>query len=443
MEPGRLLAGRFEIRELAGRGGMGAVYRALDHATGEPVAVKLMLGADDTEAARFVRESRVLAELTHPAIVRYVAHGAAPDGELFLAMEWLAGEDLSRRLARGKLTIAQSVGMIRALAEGLAVAHGRGVIHRDIKPSNVFLAGGDAARPRLLDFGVARVEANVLVITGSTEILGTAGYMAPEQIDGSRNVATSSDVFSLGCVLFECLTGERAFPGDHMLAVMAKVVCHAVPPVRELEPDVPLALEDLLGRMLSKEREGRPRDAGALLAELNALADLTPVAPDVYERATQAPPEVQGFLAVALVEGDPASQSLDVTLAPTAVARKRAMVWAIVSKYGGDFARLANGSLVVTIAGDGDRAALCERTVACATSLREAFPHARMALSLGHDDGQTGALAVAATIDRAAALLAGEAAARTPGAILIDAGSAKLVRAQLGLGNGIFRVIQP
>jgi serine/threonine protein kinase len=442
MEPGRVLAGRFEIRELAGRGGMGAVYRARDRQTGAEVAVKVMLGADDTEAARFVREARVLAELEHPAIVRYVDHGAEPDGELYLAMEWLAGEDLAKRLARGKLSIAQSVGLMQQLAEGLARAHERGVIHRDIKPSNVFLLGGDPGRPRLLDFGVARIEANVLVITGSTEILGTAGYMAPEQIDGSRNVDTSSDVFSLGCVLFECLTGERAFPGDHMLAVMAKVVCHAVPPVREIEPDVPPAVEDLLARMLSKEREGRPRNAGALFAELSALADLAPVPPEVYERVTHAPPEVLGFLAVALVEGDPASQSMDVTLAPTAVARKRAMVWAIVSKYGGDFARLANGSLVVTVAGDGDRAALCERTLGCALALREAFPRARMALSLGKDSGHSGALVVAETIDRAAELLAGEDTATMQRAILLDAQSAKALGERDELrGPGAFRVV--
>jgi eukaryotic-like serine/threonine-protein kinase len=134
--PGDVFAERFQIERFAGSGGMGSVYRALDRVSGQFVAIKIVRSSVE-EDERFVREARVLSELTHPSIVRYVAHGTTTQGQPFLAMEWLEGEDLAGRLLRTGLTVGESLTVVRRLAEGLATAHDRGVVHRDVKPSNV------------------------------------------------------------------------------------------------------------------------------------------------------------------------------------------------------------------------------------------------------------------------------------------------------------------
>src|SRR5688572_18832476 len=140
MRPGDVIAGRFDVERVAGHGGMGTVYRARDREAGGWVALKVLHGGVSPSAAdRFAREARVLAELTHPGIVRHVANGRTDTGELFLCMEWLEGEDLAARLTRGKLGVADTLALAGRVAGALASAHARGVIHRDIKPSNLFL----------------------------------------------------------------------------------------------------------------------------------------------------------------------------------------------------------------------------------------------------------------------------------------------------------------
>ena len=142
LQPGSLFANRFEIDRAAGAGGMGTVYRAVDRYSGEPVALKLLStqaapSAAAAEAQRFIREAELLAELRHPGIVSYVAHGQTPDGQCFLAMEWLDGQDLAQRLARGPLPLLDSLALLQRIAQGLNLAHQRGVLHRDLKPANV------------------------------------------------------------------------------------------------------------------------------------------------------------------------------------------------------------------------------------------------------------------------------------------------------------------
>jgi serine/threonine protein kinase len=268
------VADRFLIERLAGSGGMGAVYRALDRTSGQHVAVKVMSRQKDEK--RFHREAAVLAELSHPRIVRYVAHGVAPDGTAFLAMDWLDGEDLAARLARlahgagAAFTVEESLRLVRNASLGLSFAHARGVIHRDIKPSNLFLVGGDPEAVRVIDFGVARLEAGAAALTREGTSLGTVGYMAPEQAADASDVDARADVYSLGCVLFECLTGRAPFVGGSA-ALVAKVLRQPPPRPSTLRPELSDAVDGLLLATLAKSRDARPASAADLAHRIETL----------------------------------------------------------------------------------------------------------------------------------------------------------------------------
>jgi predicted Ser/Thr protein kinase len=290
MQPRDVIAGRFEIERLAGSGGMGSVYRALDRSTGGPVAVKVLHGQTPDHIERFAREAQLLAELRDPGIVGFVASGATPTGEAYLVMQWLEGEGLSERLARSPLSVAETVALGRRVAGALHAAHARGVVHRDLKPSNLFLPGGDLARVLILDFGIARIleDGRTLTRTGTT--LGSPGYMSPEQARGVR-VEASADVFSLGCVLFRCLAGQPPFTGD-ALSAMIKAISDPAPLVASFRGDVPPALEALIQRMLAKQPAARPRDAAAVAVELGAIAEgaLSTVVPSMPPPPSMAAP---------------------------------------------------------------------------------------------------------------------------------------------------------
>src|SRR5262245_58772181 len=168
--------GPFVLQRKCGQGAMGIVYAAVDLRDNRPVAIKVSpatRAGDPQRARRFAKEAEVLASLEHPAIVRHVAHGETPDGELYLAMEWLEGEDLAQRLQRGKLTRTEAVALGLRVAEALAAAHARGVVHRDIKPSNLFLRDGDPAQVTILDVGIARLMKDVVNVTATGVMVGT------------------------------------------------------------------------------------------------------------------------------------------------------------------------------------------------------------------------------------------------------------------------------
>ncbi len=280
MRAGDLVARRFQVERFAGAGAMGLVYRAKDLQTDESVALKVLAHGS---AERFLREARALAEVRHPHIVRYVDHGHTEAGEPYLAMEWLDGTDLAQKLLEGPLPIGQALGVARSIAGALAVAHGCGVVHRDVKPSNLFLVAGDPARVKVLDFGAARFIRTTSAPTASGIVLGTPGYLAPEQVNDNMPVDGRADVFSLGCVLFECLAGRPAFVAQHVLALLGKILREDPPRLRELVPQAPEELEDLLVAMLAKEPSGRPADMGTIVAALSRIASgcETGAAPDV------------------------------------------------------------------------------------------------------------------------------------------------------------------
>ncbi|MGZ3453737.1 MAG: serine/threonine-protein kinase [Polyangiales bacterium] len=271
MREGEIVGGRFVIEALAGTGGMGTVYRARDRRTDALVAVKVL--AENGSDTRFEHEARVLAELSHPAIVGYVAHGRVGERP-FLAMEWLDGEDLRTHLARGRISVESARIVARRVSEALAAAHARSIVHRDIKPGNLFLVGGDPSRIKVLDFGIARTrigkayDTTAVPITRTGMVIGTVGYMSPEQARGSHEVDARADVFALGCVLFECITGKPAFSGPNAVAVLARVLLEEAPRTRHFEASVPPQLDELVARMLAKDPAARPRDAVAVLRAL-------------------------------------------------------------------------------------------------------------------------------------------------------------------------------
>jgi serine/threonine-protein kinase len=281
---------RFELGEPIGEGGMGTVYRAHDRASGAAVALKIVRVPNDQADARFEREAAALAELSHPGIVRYVAHGFTEAGERYLAMELLSGVTLADRLERGALGVHDTLAVGRGLAAALAAAHAKGLVHRDVKPGNVFLEGGSVSRVKVLDFGLARGPGGPAVTRAGT-LLGTPSYMAPEQVRGALAIDARADVFALGALLFECLTGAPTFAGVDTEAVLTRVLLEQPPRIRELAPAIPPALEALLAAMLRKDPEGRPRDASAVERELEAIeATVTePGSPRPSDRSSIAP----------------------------------------------------------------------------------------------------------------------------------------------------------
>ncbi|WP_437282388.1 protein kinase [Sorangium sp. So ce375] len=267
-----VIAGRFVVEGEAASGGMGTVYKAHDRLGGEAVALKIVRLRNEVQIERFEREAALLAALVHPGIVRYVAHGSTPQGDRYLAMEWLDGEDLAARLDRGVLPASEGLVLVRRAADALAFAHARGIVHRDIKPSNLFLPGGDAGRVKLVDFGIARPSADAGRVTVTGGVLGTPGYMAPEQVEGHSAPDPRSDVFSLGCVLFECLAGHPAFAGASPMAALSRVLLMNPPRLRDVRADAPAPLDELVARMLSRKPGDRPRDGAEVAAELDRIA---------------------------------------------------------------------------------------------------------------------------------------------------------------------------
>src|SRR4051812_49055406 len=238
---------RFELEQLVGSGGMGEVFRARDRLTGGAVAVKV-LHASSRDTERFRREAQLLAEVSHPRIVKYVAHGIADGNRPYLAMEWLEGEDLGERLNRSRLTLHETLAVARRVCEGLAVLHERGIVHRDIKPSNLFLPGGKFDSVKLLDLGVARLLHASRPSTRSGVMVGTPGYMAPEQARGNKEIDARADIFSMGCVLYECLAGRPVFAGDNIAALLAKILLETPMTLRDAGFEVPEAPDDLITR---------------------------------------------------------------------------------------------------------------------------------------------------------------------------------------------------
>jgi formylglycine-generating enzyme required for sulfatase activity len=282
-ELGRL--GGFRILKVLGHGGMGVVYQGEDPRLGRPVAIKAMLphvAGSRAGQERFLREARAAAALQHDHVVP-IFHVGEDRGTPFLVMPFLQGEPLDARLKREKvLPLAEVLRIGREAAEGLAAAHERGLVHRDIKPGNLWLEA-PAGRVKILDFGLARAAGEGEGLTQQGAVVGTPEYMAPEQA-GGRAVDARSDLFSLGCVLYRLCSGELPFKGHGTLAVLSALALETPRPPREINPDVPAALSDLVMQLLAKGPEERPESARAVAGRLAALARERP--PDATQPGT-------------------------------------------------------------------------------------------------------------------------------------------------------------
>ncbi|HMI86401.1 MAG TPA: protein kinase, partial [Polyangiaceae bacterium] len=395
-----VVADRFVIERAISRGGMGSVFLARDRENGEPVALKVLAVPSEDGADRFRREVRMLSTLSHPGIVRYVAHGIH-GSEPFLVMEWLEGVDLAEHLGRNALGAVESVRMIRKVAEALAFAHARGVIHRDIKPSNIFLCGADPARAKILDFGIARPVARTEALTTTGATVGTVGYMAPEQAMGSVRVDGRADVFALGCVLFECVAGRPAFPGATAVAVLAKVLSDVAPRLRDFRPEIAPSLDDLVTRLLAKYPLDRPADGAAVVALLDELGSIEDTLPP---NSTRAPASLSAAecRVVSIVLAQDRSRSSSPP--PGTVVSTPPEVEELAHRFGVKMYPLQGRSLMLVLSGRGAATDQAAQAALCALELRSLRPGLHIAVATGRAD-TTNRLPIGTAIDRAASVL--------------------------------------
>jgi eukaryotic-like serine/threonine-protein kinase len=278
--PGSRL-GPYEIIDRVAAGGMGEVFKARDTRLNRTVAIKILppdVAGDPLARERFEREARAIARLTHPHICTLHDVGRQ-DGLDYLVLEFVEGDTLEDRLVRGALPVAEALKVAAQIADALDRAHRAGVVHRDLKPANIMLARSGA---KLLDFGIAKAHAaspfsestvgDTRTLTQLGTMLGTAPYMAPEQLEGGE-VDARTDIFALGGVLFEMLTGRRAFEGNTHASVIAAILYSTPPPPSTLQPLVPAALDHIVARCLAREPDNRWQTARDLLLELRTHAD--------------------------------------------------------------------------------------------------------------------------------------------------------------------------
>jgi DNA-binding response OmpR family regulator len=280
-----VLAGRYELRDQLGSGGVGAVYRAWDRRTGTMVAIKLVRQelAENTDViSRLHREAQAAELARHPHVVKVLEVGTDERGAPFIVQELLRGETLAQRMARRPgLGTAEALALLGPIVEAVGAAHEHGVIHRDLKPENVFLHRVDASSavtPKVLDFGLSKIPPRPedLRLTHTGAIMGTPAYMSPEQITGERAAEASSDVWSLGLMLYEAISGRRPFLADTPWKLFLATINEEPVALRAVAPDAPEALERIIGRCLRRAPEERYPSAVDLALALRAIEATPP-----------------------------------------------------------------------------------------------------------------------------------------------------------------------
>jgi DNA-binding NarL/FixJ family response regulator/tRNA A-37 threonylcarbamoyl transferase component Bud32 len=280
--PGESLAGKYTILRRIAEGGLGQIYEARHDLIGHHVAVKMIraeFSRDPEISVRFLQEARAASAVGHPGCVKIFDFGVSPDGRAYLVMEYLEGESLEGRIARERrLPRVAAVRLASDILDVLAATHERHIVHRDLKPENIFLqvAPRGEVRVKLLDFGIARLTGDQRPderLTQPGMVMGTPYYMAPEQASGSMEVDARADLYSVGVVLFEMLTGRVPFEGQGYSEVMLKVISAPFPSLRELDPSLPEGLEEVVRRATAREPSGRFATADEFMSALQPFGD--------------------------------------------------------------------------------------------------------------------------------------------------------------------------
>lgn len=425
LRSGDLIAGRFQLSSRVSRRGATQVWRARDVVGQCDVAVKVLMPPEEahedvaraaaTGKARFLRESELLLTLDDPGIVKHLASGEILDGALYLVTQWLEGTDLHDRLREGPVPLQQAVRTVRRIAEALSVVHRAGLIHRDVKPRNIRL-DPDLDHPRLIDFGLARDVRSSSDLTLPGTFLGTPRYVAPEQARGQSDIDVRADLFSLGCVLYECVTGQRAFDAKDVPGVLLKIVLEDPQPVEELCPQTPQELVVLLRQLLSKDRTGRPASSVEVAAR---LADV------LGEHDTDFDFDSIAEVPVAVGRSDRPYEFVVLT-APVmgGLPTDSLRIVELLSAFSGRLTTLADGSLAATMSGGGvasDRAAVSAHV---ALALRDRLPDVAIAVGAGHGSSG-GASAAGEAIEHVTALL--RSGLGTPPTVALDDTVARLL----------------
>jgi class 3 adenylate cyclase/ABC-type transport system substrate-binding protein/tRNA A-37 threonylcarbamoyl transferase component Bud32/streptogramin lyase len=338
---GSVLSG-YRVERLIGAGATGAVYLARDETLDRPVAIKLLapeLARDVRFQERFLRESRAAARIEHPGIVPIYAAGEA-DGRLFIAMRYVAGGDLTSVIEReGRMGAAQALALLAQVASGLDAAHEAGLVHRDVKPGNILIESDHAW---LADFGLAKHAATVNSLSRDTTFAGTVHYIAPEQIQGGE-VDGRADVYALGCVLFECLTGRSPYERDNDLAVVFAHLRDPAPSVSALRDDIPEALDRVIERALAKNPDQRYETCNELIADARTAlsgGDVVVPPPGASTIRTFLICDVRGYTRYTQQHGDEAAAELAATFAE--------LVRHVVQRFDGRLIELRGDEALVT-----------------------------------------------------------------------------------------------
>src|SRR5688572_26925228 len=296
LQPQSML-GPYQVTGLLGEGRLGAVYRARDTRLGRDVAIKVLTTvsfSDRERLQRFEQEARATGMLNHPNLLTIYDIGRDEEGNPFLVSEVLEGETLGSRLLRGPLSPRKAVDAALQMANGLAAAHEKGIVHRDLKPDNIFLTRD--GRLKILDFGIAKLNATTsgegpafeMAATEPGMVLGTVGYMSPEQVRGEL-VDQRSDIFSLGAIFYEMLTGNRAFKRNSGIETLGAILKDEPPELADVRPNCPPAVERLVRRCLEKDRELRFQSARDLGFHLETLSTMSQASSTLSGVARPAP----------------------------------------------------------------------------------------------------------------------------------------------------------
>ena len=319
--------GHYQVDQLLAEGGMARVYIATDTNVGRRVALKALLPhlvSNPAVAERFMNEARAMGKIHHPGVIDVFDVLVGPSGELCIVMELINGRNLRDYIAAyGPLPLPQALPVMRALADALAAAHTLGIIHRDLKPENVMLVADPLGlRPKVLDFGIAKVADANNVQTATNAHMGTATYMAPEQFRSAKMVDTRADIYALGCLYFEILVGRAPLVGRNLYEQMAAHLTQA-PPLELLPPGTPPAVVALIDRMMVKDKDHR---LGSLTEAVAILDGRAPPPERYVPPGSGRPPGPAAAISTAIVGAERSRPSIS-----TGSAASRAWIWAVVA----------------------------------------------------------------------------------------------------------------